>query len=175
MLTTVGAGALFGTDAPVGCGCIGAGRSLALRLGVGVGMGAGIGVALLLGSLCPRGLLARTLGLLSCRLVDVLGLGSGIGGSLGGLVLDGLGLGVDFGLRLRRALCRGATATAGADIGGLGIGRCGSLGGRSVLDPGIGRGRRLGRHRCTLGSSCCGSGFLGLNIRLGLAAATMRA
>ena len=100
VLTAVGAGALFGLDAPVGrgCGCIGAGRSLALCLAVGVGTVAGFGVALLLGNLGLCGLLARTLGLISCRLVDVLGLGRGIGGCLGGLVVDGLGLGV--GLRL---------------------------------------------------------------------------
>ena len=175
MLTAAGTDTRFGLGAPVsrGCGRIGAGRGLALCLGIGVGMVAGFGVALLLGTLGPRGLLARALGLLSCRLVDVLGLGSGIGVCLGGLVVDGLSLSLD--LRLRRALCRGATAAAGTDIGGLGSGRCGSLGGRSVLDRGIDRGRRLGRHRCALGSSCCGSGFLGLNIRLGLAATTMRA
>ena len=138
-------------------------------------MSTGIGVALLFGNLGPCGLLTRALGLLSCRLVGVLGLGSSIGGCLEGLVVDGLGVGVGLGLRLRRALCRGATAAAGTDIGGIGIGRCGSLGGRSVLDRSIGRGRGLGRHRCALSSSCCGSGFLGLNIRLGLAAATMRA
>ena len=78
VLTAVGAGALLVLDAPVSRGCrrIGARRSLALCLGVGVGMVAGFGVALLLGNLGLCGLLTRALGLLSCRLVDVLGLGS---------------------------------------------------------------------------------------------------
>lgn len=177
VLTTVGAGVLVGLDTPVsrGCGRIGAGRSLALCLGVGVGMGVGIGVALLLGTLGPCGLLARTLGLLSCRLADVLGLGSGIGSCLGGLVVNGLGVGVGLGLRPRRALCRGATATAGrTSLGSVSADAGASVDGASWTRASA-VARSLGRHRCALSSSCCGSGFLGLNKRLGLAAATMRA
>ena len=91
---------------------------------------------MLLGGLGLNGLLATALGLLGCRLFDVLGLdgisrciGGRLGGILGRTLLGSLSLG--------RALSSSATAATGTDVGGLGIGRNG-LGSRSILDGFIG-------------------------------------
>ena len=91
---------------------------------------------MLLGGLGLNGLLATALGLLGCRLFDVLGLdgisrciGGRLGGILGRTLLGSLSLG--------RALSSSATAATGTDVGGLGIGRNG-LGSRSILDGCIG-------------------------------------
>ena len=174
MLTTVGAGTFFGlgTLGSRGCGRVGAGRGLSLCLDVSVAASVGLVIGLLLGSLGLCRLLARALGLLGSRLVGDFGVHCN--SRIGGLISGGLGVGGGLDLGLRRALCRGTTAATGANIGGLSIGRCGSLGGRSVLNRSLGCSRRLNGHRSALSSSCCGSGFLGLNKRLGLAAATVR-
>ena len=125
----------------------------------------------MLGGLGLCRLLARTLGLLGCRLTGVLGIGSDVRGCLGNLIGGILGRVPFCALGLGRALGSGTMATTRADIDRL------ALGGSGVLDGSVGDGRGRGGHRGVLSCGCCSGGgsLLGLDEGLGLAAATVRA
>ena len=173
VLATVGASVVIGLSGrgAIGCGGVGIGRSGVIGLGAGINLR--FDISLLLGGLGLSGLLTTALGLLGCRLFDVLGLGGisrYIGGRLGGI----LGRALLGGLSLGRALSSGATAATGTDVGGLGIGGSG-LGSRSILDGCIGSGCRLGGRRSIPSGGGCGCGLLCLDEGLGLATATVRA
>ena len=136
VLATVGASAVFalGGGGTIGCGGVNIGRSGVIGLGARINLR--FDISMLLGGLGLNGLLATALGLLGCRLFDVLGLGGisrYIGGRLGGI----LGRALLGSLSLGRALSSSATPATGTDVGGLGIGRNG-LGSRSILDGCIG-------------------------------------
>ena len=136
VLATVGASAVFalGGRGAIGCGGVNIGCSGVIGLGAGIDLR--FDISLLLGGLGLNGLLATALGLLGCRLFDVLGLGGisrCIGGRLGGI----LGRTLLGSLSLGRALSSSATAATGTDVGGIDIGRNG-LGSRSILDRCIG-------------------------------------
>ena len=173
MLATVGASAVFalGVGGTIGCGGVNIGRSGVIGLGARINLR--FDISLLLGGLGLNGLLATALGLLGCRLFDVLGLdgisrciGVRLGGILGHTLLGSLSLG--------RALSSSATAATGTDVGGLDIGGSG-LGSRSILDGRVGGGCRLGGRRSIPSGCSCGCGLLCLDEGLGLATATMRA
>ena len=173
MLTAVGASAVFalGGRGAIGCGGVGIGRSGFIGLGARIDLR--FGISLILGRLGLSGLLATALGLLGCRLFDVLGLGGisrCIGGRLGGILgrtlLGSLGLG--------RALSSSTMAATRTDVGGLDIGGSG-LGSRSILGGCIGSGCRLGGRRSIPSGCSCGCGLLCLDEGLGLATATVRA
>ena len=178
VLTAVGAGVLIGLGGRGALGrrsCgVGVGRDFIIGLGIGIGIG--LGIDLLLGGLSLCRLLARTLGLLGCRLTGVLGIGSGVDGRPGDLVARILGRVLFRTLGLGRALSGRATAATGANIGGLALGGCVGLGGSGSLGRSVGDGRGRGGHRGVLRCGCCsGSGsLLGLDEGLGLAAATVR-
>ena len=171
VLTAVGAGVLVGLGRRSAIGVV---RGLAVRLAIDGGTG--IGIDLMLGSLGLCGLFARALGFLGCWLIGALDLGNDVRGCLGDLIGGILGHVLFRTLGLGRALSGRATAATGANIGGLALDGRGGLGGSGSLGRSVSDGRGRGGHRGVLSCSCCsgcGSGLLGLNKRLGLAAATV--
>ena len=173
VLTAVGAGTLFGLSALDGRrrGRIGGRRGLAVRLSVGLGLL--LSIPLLFGRLGLGRFLARALGLLACRPIGALRLGSRVDTRLGRLSYRRFGAGLR--LCLSWAFGCGVTAAPGTNVGRLGSGRNSDLRNISTLGRNHGSRCRLDERRGILDRSRGSGRLLRLDKCLGLAAAAMRA